>query len=118
IALMNMILHGVMEPNIKQVDTLSKRFDQKSIYDVVLANPPFAGYVDKTDINDIFKLDTTKTELLFVELFYNLLNIGGRAAVIVPNGVLFGSSNAHTKARQMLLERCDLLAVISMPGGV
>ncbi len=118
IALMNMILHGIMEPNIEQRDTLSKRFAQKPIYDVVFANPPFAGYVDKTDINDNFKLDTTKTELLFVELFYNLLNVGGKAAVIVPNGVLFGSSNAHTKARQMLLERCDLKAVISMPGGV
>jgi type I restriction enzyme M protein len=118
IALMNMILHGIMEPNIKQIDTLSKRFDQKSVYDIVLANPPFAGYVDKTDINDNFKLDTSKTELLFVELFYNLLNVGGKAAVIVPNGVLFGSSNAHVKARQLLLENCDLQAVISMPGGV
>jgi len=118
IALMNMILHGIMEPNIKQIDTLSKRFDQKSVYDVVFANPPFAGYVDKSDINDNFKLDTTKTELLFVELFHNLLNVGGRAAVIVPNGVLFGSSNAHVKARQLLLENSDLQAVISMPSGV
>lgn len=118
IALMNMILHGIMEPNIKQIDTLSKRFEQKRVYDVVLANPPFAGYVDKSDINDNFKLDTTKTELLFVELFYNLLNVGGKAAVIVPNGVLFGSSNAHIKAREMLLERCDLQAVVSMPSGV
>src|SRR2546428_3473617 len=118
IALMNMILHGIMQPNIKQIDTLSKRFDQNSIYDVVFANPPFAGYVDKSDINDNFKLDTTKTELLFLELFYNLLNVGGKAAVIVPNGVLFGSSNAHVRARQRLLEDCDVQAVISMPGGV
>jgi type I restriction enzyme M protein len=118
IALMNMILHGIMEPNIRQIDTLSKRFDQKSVYDVVFANPPFAGYVDKSDINDNFKLDTTKTELLFVELFHNLLNVGGKAAVIVPNGVLFGSSNAHVKARQLLLENSDLQAVISMPSGV
>jgi type I restriction enzyme M protein len=118
IALMNMILHGIMEPNIRQIDTLSKRFEQKSVYDVVFANPPFAGYVDKSDINDNFKLDTTKTELLFVELFHNLLNVGGKAAVIVPNGVLFGSSNAHIKARQLLLENSDLQAVISMPSGV
>jgi type I restriction enzyme M protein len=118
IALMNMILHGIMEPNIRQIDTLSKRFDQKSVYDVVFANPPFAGYVDKSDINDNFKFDTTKTELLFVELFHNLLNVGGKAAVIVPNGVLFGSSNAHVKARQLLLENSDLQAVISMPSGV
>ncbi len=118
IALMNMILHGIMEPNIRQIDTLSKRFDQKSVYDVVFANPPFAGYVDRSDINDNFKLDTTKTELLFVELFHNLLNVGGKAAVIVPNGVLFGSSNAHINARKLLLENSDLQAVISMPGGV
>jgi type I restriction enzyme M protein len=118
IALMNMILHGITEPNIEQRDTLSKKFAQRPIYDIVFANPPFAGYVDKTDISDNFKLDTTKTELLFVELFYNLLNVGGKAAVIVPNGVLFGSSKAHVKARQMLLEDNDLEAVISMPGGV
>jgi type I restriction enzyme M protein len=118
IALMNMILHGIMEPNIKQMDTLSKRYDQKPIYDVVFANPPFAGYVDKSDISDNFKLETTKTELLFLELFYNLLTVGGKAAVIVPNGVLFGSSNAHVKGKQLLLENCDLQAVISMPSGV
>lgn len=118
IALMNMILHGIKQPNIKQIDTLSKRFVQKPQYDVVFANPPFAGYVDKADINDNFKLDTTKTELLFLELFYNLLTVGGKAAVVVPNGVLFGSSNAHIKARRLLLENCDLQAVISMPTGV
>jgi type I restriction enzyme M protein len=118
IALMNMILHGITNPNIKQIDTLSKRFDQSPRYDVVFANPPFAGYIDRSDINDNFKLDTPKTELLFLELFYNLLTIGGKAAVIVPNGVLFGSSNAHTKARKLLIENCDLQAVISMPSGV
>jgi type I restriction enzyme M protein len=100
------------------MDTLSRRFEQKPTYDVVIANPPFAGYVDKADINDDFRLDTTKTELLFAELFYNLLRVGGKAAVIVPNGVLFGSSNAHVKARRMILENCDLQAVISMPSGV
>jgi type I restriction enzyme M protein len=118
IALMNMILHGIKKPNIRQIDTLSKRFEQKPQYDVVFANPPFAGYVDRADVNDKFKLDTTKTELLFLELFYNLLTIGGKAAVIVPNGVLFGSSNAHVKARKILLEKSDLQAVISMPSGV
>jgi type I restriction enzyme M protein len=118
IALMNMILHGITNPNIKQIDTLSKRFDQKPRYDIVLANPPFAGYVDRSDINDNFKLDTVKTELLFLELFFNLLTTGGRAAVIVPSGVLFGLSNAHAKARQTILESSDLQAVISMPAGV
>ena len=118
IALMNMILHGILEPNITQIDTLSKRFEQRPQYDIVFANPPFAGYVDKSDINDDFKIDTTKTELLFTELFYNLLSIGGKAAVIVPNGVLSNSSNAHAKVRKLLLENCDLQAIISIPSGI
>ncbi len=118
IGLMNMILHGIERPNIKYADTLSKKFEQKPIYDVIFANPPFAGSIDESDINDAFKLDTTKTELLFVELFKNLLRIGGKASVIVPNGVLFGSSSAHIEARRMLLEECQLEAVISMPSGV
>jgi len=118
IATMNMILHGIENPNIIRFDTLSKAFQQKPEYDVVLANPPFAGSIDKSDIHDNFKLDTTKTELLFLELFYNLLNIGGRAAVIVPSGGLSGSSNSHIKLRKMLLENCQLEAVISMPSGV
>src|SRR5208282_3831135 len=105
-------------PNIRYADTLSKRFEQKPTYDIVFANPPFAGSIDKSDINDAFKLDTAKTELLFLELFYNLLRMGGRAAVIVPNGVLFGSSNAHIKARKLILENSQLEAVISMPSGV
>jgi type I restriction enzyme M protein len=118
IAFMNMILHGILNPSIKQIDTLSKRFDQTIMCDVILANPPFAGYIDSSDINQNFKTATTKTELLFVELFYNLLETGGKAAVIVPNGVLFGSSNAHLKARQLLIEKCQLDAVISLPSGV
>jgi len=118
IGLMNMILHGIERPNIRYADTLSRKFEQKQQYDIVFANPPFAGSIDKSDINDAFKLTTTKTELLFLELFYNLLRVGGRAAVIVPNGVLFGSSNAHVQARRMLLEKCQLEAVVSMPSGV
>jgi type I restriction enzyme M protein len=118
IALMNMILHGITNPNIQQIDTLSKRFSQTARYEIVFANPPFAGYVDRSDINDNFKVETTKTELLFLELFFNLLTMGGKAAVIVPNGVLFGSSNAHVKTRKLILENCDLQAVISMPSGV
>ena len=118
IAAMNMTLHGIEKPNIIRFDTLSKAFNQKSDYDVILANPPFTGSIDLGDIHDNLKLQSTKTELLFVELFYNLLQIGGRAAVIVPNGVLFGSSNAHKKVRQLLLEQCQLEAVISMPSGV
>ena len=118
IAMMNMILHGILQPNIQLSDSLSKGFEQDSRFDIILANPPFSGYIDKSDINDNFSTITTKTELLFLELFYNLLSMGGKGAVIVPNGVLFGSSNAHIKIRKTILENCDLKAVISLPSGV
>ena len=118
IAAMNMILHGIENPNIRRADTLSKNFVQKAEYDIILANPPFTGSIDKSDINDNIKVKTSKTELLFLELFYNLLQIGGKGAIIVPNGVLFGSSNAHKEIRKLLLENCQLEAVISMPSGV
>jgi type I restriction enzyme M protein len=118
IASMNMILHGIEHPHITRFDTLSKAFEHKPDYDVILANPPFTGSIDVGDVHDNFKLGTTKTELLFLELFYNLLNIGGRCAAIVPNGVLFGSSNAHIQLRKLLLEKCQMEAVISMPSGV
>jgi len=118
IASMNMMLHGIEHPNIIRFDTLSKAYEHKADYDIILANPPFKGSIDKGDIHDNLKIKTTKTELLFLELFYTLLNIGGRCAVIVPNGVLFGGSNAHKKVRKLLLEKCQMEAVISMPSGV
>lgn len=118
IATMNLMLHGIEQPNISRVDTLSKGFEPKEEYDVVLANPPFTGSIDIGDINDEFSLKTTKTELLFLELFHKLLIPGGRAAIIVPNGVLFGSSNAHKKIRKQLMEEGQLEAVINLPSGV
>lgn len=118
IASMNMLLHGLDKPNIVRKDTLSKSYEIKSDYDIILANPPFTGSIDKSDINDEFMVKTTKTELLFLELMYNLLEIGGRCAVIVPNGVLFGSSNAHKDVRKLLMEKCSLEGVVSMPSGV
>ncbi len=118
IGLMNMILHGIKKPHINYLDALSKRNEVKEEYSVVLANPPFTGSIDKSDINDAFSVSTTKTELLFLELFYQSLKVGGRGAVIVPNGVLFGSSNAHKAIRKILMENCQLEAVISMPSGV
>jgi Type I restriction-modification system methyltransferase subunit len=78
----------------------------------------FKGSIDKGDINEGFSLGTTKTELLFINRIFNSLKIGGRAAVIVPDGVLFGSSNAHKQARQILIDNCELQGVISMPSGV
>ena len=118
ISLMNLMMHGISSPNIDQKNTLSKRYDESNYYDVVLANPPFKGSIDESEIGENFRTKTKKTELLFLELMFNLLRNGGRCSVIVPDGVLFGNSNAHKNIRELLLERCNLNAVISMPSGV
>ena len=118
IGLMNLILHGVDHPALGYMDTLSKRYDEKDRYRVVLANPPFKGSIDKGDINEDLVLKTTKTELLFVNRIINLLCMGGTAGVIVPDGVLFGGSNAHRQLREILIEKCEFQAVVSMPSGV
>lgn len=122
ISLMNMVLHGISKPNLRYADTLSKKFDERECYDVILANPPFKGSIDKDDINDDLtvtgKSKKPKTELLFLNLMYNMLIPGGKCGVIVPDGVLFGSSNAHKDTRKLLLENCALQGIISMPSGV
>ncbi len=118
IGLMNLMLHNIDTPNLDRKDTLSKKYDEAAVFDVVLANPPFKGSIDKGDIHEDLKLGTTKTELLFVNRIINLLRIGGRAGVIVPDGVLFGSSNAHQKLRKMLVDDCELQGVVSLPSGV
>lgn len=118
LGLMNLMLHGITRPNIDYQDTLSKKFTQNDYYDVVLANPPFKGSIDAQDVDDKLQLKSTKTELLFVNRIINMLRIGGKAGVIIPDGVLFGSSKAHQSLRKMLLYRCQLEAVISMPSGV
>jgi type I restriction enzyme M protein len=118
---MNMLLHGVENPAITYRDSLAQdHAGEEERYTLLLANPPFAGSLDyentAKDLQQVVK--TKKTELLFLALFLRLLKPGGRAAVIVPDGVLFGSSNAHKKLRQMLVEEQKLDAVISLPGGV
>lgn len=118
LGLMNLMMHGIDEPHIDYKDTLSKSFTEESEYDIVMANPPFTGSIDKGDINENLRLPTTKTELLFVENIYRILKKGGTACVIVPQGVLFSSGGAFKTLRQMLVERCDLKAVITMPSGV
>ncbi len=118
LGLMNLMMHGIDEPRIDYKDTLSKSYLEEAEYDIVMANPPFTGSIDKGDINENLSLSTTKTELLFVENIYRLLKKGGTACVIVPQGVLFGSGGAFKALRQMLVERCDLKAVITMPSGV
>lgn len=118
LGLMNLMMHGIDEPHIDYKDTLSKSFNEEGEYHIVMANPPFTGSIDKGDINDKLSLDTTKTELLFVENIYRLLRKGGTAGVIVPQGVLFGSGKVFKELRQRLIERCDLKAVITLPSGV
>ena len=118
LGLMNLMMHGIDEPHIDYKDTLSKSYSEEVTYDIVMANPPFTGSIDKGDINDSLQLATTKTELLFVERIYHLLKKGGTGCVIVPQGVLFTSDSAFRKLRQLLVERCDLKAIITMPSGV
>ena len=118
---MNMVLHGVENPVIEPRDSLSEDIaGEKDKYDLILANPPFAGSLDyeqtAVDLQRVVK--TRKTELLFLALFLRLLRVGGRAAVIVPDGVLFGSSKAHKTLRRMIVEDHKLEAVISLPSGV
>ena len=118
LGLMNLMMHGIDEPHIDYKDTLSKSFTEESEYDIVMANPPFTGSIDKGDINERFSSGTTKTELLFLENIYYLLKKGGTACVIVPQGVLFGASNAFVGLRNILVNYCDLKAVVTLPSGV
>lgn len=126
IAAMNLMLHGVESPDIHYQDTLSNSFTERfpklavGGFDVILANPPFKGSLDESDVHSSLtgKVKTKKTELLFVALLLRMLKIGGRAACIVPDGVLFGSSNAHRDLRKMLVEENQLEGIISMPSGV
>ncbi|MBS1561145.1 MAG: N-6 DNA methylase [Bacteroidetes bacterium] len=118
LALMNLMMHGIDNPRIDYQDTLSKSFTEEGDYDIIMANPPFTGSIDKSDINESLLLNTTKTELLFTERIFTLLKTGGTAGIIIPQGVLFGSSGAFVAARRKLVEETELKAVISMPSGV
>ncbi len=127
IAAMNLMLHDVANPHIYYQDTLSRGFREsrpdlaENRFDVILANPPFKGSLDSEDVDPTLtsKVKTKKTELLFLALTLRMLKSpGGRAAVIVPDGVLFGTSNAHVTLRKMLVDDNQLEAVISLPSGV
>ena len=118
---MNMLLHGVENPDIRYKDSLEQAHDDDAeSYSLILANPPFAGSLDyESTAKDLLQIaKTKKTELLFVALFLRLLQTGGRGAVIVPDGVLFGSTKAHKGLRRMLVEEQKLDAIINMPSGV
>lgn len=126
IATMNLVMHGVKQPDVHYQDTLSQSFEErhpkgsKNAFDIILANPPFKGSLDEQDVApDILRtVKTKKTELLFIGLILRMLKVGGRSATIVPDGVLFGSSKAHIQLRQYLIENNQLEAVISLPSGV
>ncbi|MEN3613862.1 class I SAM-dependent DNA methyltransferase [Plantactinospora sp. ZYX-F-223] len=118
---MNMLLHGVEHPVIEYRDSLAQSVsDEAEKYSVILANPPFAGSLDyESTARDLLQVvRTKKTELLFLVLILRLLKPGGQAAVIVPDGVLFGSSKAHKELRRMLVDDHKLDAVVKLPGGV
>lgn len=120
IGAMNLMLHGVDAPNVKYQDSLSSSNTDENKYTLCLANPPFAGSIDYDDTSKslLAITKTKKTELLFVSLFTRILQLGGRCASIVPDGVLFGNSRAHKAIRKELVEKQRLQAVISMPSGV
>ena len=129
IASMNVMLHGVENPDIHAQDTLSNSFPERfpaqadskhGGLDVILANPPFKGSLDEGDVHPSLTLavKTKKTELLFIALILRMLKNGGRSATIVPDGVLFGSSKAHKALRTLLVKDNQLEAVISLPSGV
>lgn len=120
IGAMNMMTHGIENPFIEYRDSLSDQNPDKEKYSLILANPPFKGSLDADTVSgDLLKVcKTKKTELLFLALFLRMLRIGGRCACIVPDGVLFGTSNAHKSIRKEIIENNRLEAVISMPSGV
>lgn len=119
--LMNLMLHGIKIPQIENLDTLSKKYDQlykDGEYSIVMANPPFTGRIDKGGMSDNLKIDGTQSELLFLSRISKMLCSGGRAAVIIPEGVLFGGGKAQKQTREILLRDNQLEAVISLPAGV
>jgi type I restriction enzyme M protein len=120
IGAMNMMLHGVDQPDIKYQDSLSEENTTANKYTLILANPPFKGSLDYEAVSkDLLAVTKTKkTELLFLAVMLRMLKVGGRAASVVPDGVLFGSSNAHKDIRKELVDNHKLEAVISMPSGV
>lgn len=133
LGMMNLLMHNIKEPKIKHIDSISERFDEieKDVqYSKILANPPFTGRIDSLEATASSKIypplykdgkrikQTIQSEILFLERIIQLLKINGKAAVIVPEGVLFGSAKAPTKIRELLLTNCSLDAVISLPSGV
>jgi type I restriction enzyme M protein len=117
LGLMNLMMHGIDNPTLEYKDTLSKSYNEAGKYNIILANPPFTGKIDRGDVNPSLRIETPATELLFLDRISSMLRTGGKAAVIIPEGVLFGSSNAQKQTREILLKDNQLEAVISLPSG-
>ncbi len=123
IAMMNLVLHGIQKARVKRANTLSElggltEDDLRRKYKVILSNPPFAGVLPRDSIRKDLPTNSKKSELLFLGVMMEALAPGGRCAVVVPEGLLFGSTGAHVELRQKLVEDYELLAVISLPAGV
>jgi type I restriction enzyme M protein len=123
IAMMNLVLHGIRKANVKRANTLSdmgglSEDDLARRYKVILSNPPFAGVLPKEWIRKDLPTNSKKSELLFLGVMMEALAPGGTCAVVVPEGLLFGSTGAHVELRRKLVEDYDLLAVVSLPAGV
>jgi type I restriction enzyme M protein len=118
VAIMNLYLHDLSQSNVVNFDPLTLPEEKKRKYDLVLANPPFSGNINEESIQEDIGLSTTKTELLFLKYMYDHLTDGGRCAVVVPEGVLFGSTGAHKKIRGLFMDECQIDAVVSLPSGV
>jgi type I restriction enzyme M protein len=121
IAILNLYLHQLEKTQIQHHNPLTTTFNGQypgKKFEIILANPPFAGRVQKESILADINLDTRDTELLFLKWFVDHLTEGGIGGVIVPNGVLFGSGKSDRKVRELLLTECDLQAVVTLPSGV
>ncbi len=117
---MNMILHGIESPNIYKQNTLTqniRHFEEKDRHSIILANPPFGGKEKKT-VQQNFPVESSATELLFLQHFMKMLKKGGKAAIVVPEGVLFQSNNAFTAIKKELLEDFNLHTILSLPAGI
>lgn len=117
---MNLILHGIESPNIYKQNTLTQNirdFQEKDRYSVILANPPFGGK-EKKEVQNNFPVESSATELLFLQHFMKKLALNGKAAIIIPEGVLFQSNNAFTAVKQDLLDNFNLHTILSLPAGV
>lgn len=117
LCVMNLIMHGIYNPEIEYKETLGHSYTAENRYDIVVTNPPFGGHIDKSIINPTLELNTSKKDLLFIKLISRVLVKDGTAAIVIPQGVLFRTTSPDLEARKIMIEESELKAVISLPGG-